>query len=302
MKSINNILVVVDPTVERDFVVDRVKLIAKKTGAKTLLYINNVNILTEHSYMYDGVDGEFFETRRKLFAEHYRNLLAQLEKEFRADNLQVSSLFSEQHHLAEAIIEQARKHKPDLVVKSTHHHGMLERALVTNTDWRLIRKCPAPLLLIKPQPWNEDGSVVTAVDPLHSKAAQSSLDHALITSTELVSGLLKQTPRVFHSYYPFISGMFPMSGESADYMQTIRQKHKDKLEELLSEHKITEENVHLSQGELVPKLIEYLKSVNANILVIGALSRNFLERAIVGNTAEKILEGCPCDILVIKPA
>lgn len=302
MKTISNILVVLDPTVERDFLVDRVKLIAKDTGAKIQLYINNVNTLTDHSYAYEGVDGEFFESQRRLFEEHYRHLLKQLEREFDAENLEVESVFTEQHHLAEAIIEQTKKNKPDLVIKSTHHHGMLERSLVTNTDWRLIRKCPAPILLIKPQQWHQDGSIVTAVDPLHSKAAQSSLDHELIRSTELLASLLNQTPGVFHSYYPFVSGMFPMSGESADYVKTIRERHKSKLEELLSKHTIAKENVHLSQGDLVPTLITYLKSVNANILVIGALSRNFLERAIVGNTAEKILEGCPCDILVIKPS
>ena len=69
----------------------------------------------------------------------------------------------------------------------------------------------------------------------------------------------------------------------------------------LSGYDIAEDNVELSEGELVPELIKYLKLVDANALVIGALSRNVLERAIVGNTAEKILEDCPCDVLVLKP-
>lgn len=302
MKNLESILVVIDPTVDRDFVVDRAKLIAKKTNAKVHLFINNANTLTEHSYIYEGVDGEFFETQRKLFEEHYKQLLESLLTEFREENIDVSSSFTEQHHLAEAIIDKTKAMKPDLVLKSTHHHSALERSLITNTDWRLIRKCPAPLLLAKPKPWQETGSIVTAVDPLHSKSAQSKLDQQLLSSTKIISGLLNQTAKVFHSYYPFVSGMFPMSGESADYLETIKGQHSQKLMELTASHDIPQDDVHLSKGDLVPCLIEHLNSVNANLLVIGALSRNVLERAIVGNTAEKILEDCPCDVLVLKPS
>jgi len=300
ISKINTIMVVVDPTVDRDFVVNRAKMIAKSTQAKVEFYINNANSLTEHSYIYEGIDGEFFETQRRLFEQHFRQVLTELEVEFKAENIAVNCSFTERHHLAEAIIKQAEKIRPDLVLKSTHHHSLIERSLVSNTDWRLIRKCPVPLLLVKPVPWKEDGSIVTAVDPLHNKAAQTTLDHHLIGSAELLASQLDQTPRIFHSYFPFVSSMLPMGGENPDHMANIRQLHETKLMELLEEHNIAEENVQLSQGDLVPTLITYLESVDANALVIGALSRNVIERAIVGNTAEKILEDCPCDVLVLK--
>ena len=158
----------------------------------------------------------------------------------------------------------------------------------------------APEATARLEAWHEDGSVVTAVDPLHSKAAQSKLDHHLIDSAELLAKRLDQTACVFHSYFPFVSTMFPMGGETAEHMSRIRQQHAEKLKELLADHAIAEDNIQLSHGELVPTLIKYLKSVNANVLVIGALSRNVLERAIVGNTAERILEDCPCDVLVLN--
>ncbi|MEQ9023536.1 MAG: universal stress protein, partial [Pseudomonadales bacterium] len=78
------------------------------------------------------------------------------------------------------------------------------------------------------------------------------------------------------------------------------QQHRRKLNELLKGFDIPNEDVHLVRGEVVPNLIKFLNSSHANVLVVGALSRNVVERAIVGNTAEKILENCPCDILVLK--
>ena len=300
MDPVKKILVVIDPTVERDFVVDRAILLARTCGAELVFYINNANTLTEHSYIYEGVEGEFFENQRKLFKQHYEKILEQLVEEAGKAKLTASSQFTEQHHLAEAIIEAAETVNPDLVLKSTHHHSPLERSLISNTDWRLIRKCEKPLLLVKNTDWHDQGSIVTAIDPLHSKDEQSVLDHVLLRGAIQLAGELKQEMRVFHSYSPFVSTLFPMGGESQEHIDRIREFHFYKIRELLADYSIDDEHIHLSEGELVPALIEFINEVNANILVIGALSRNVLERAIVGNTAEKILEDCPCDILVLK--
>ncbi len=301
MKTIEHLLVVVDPTVERDFVVERAKMIAKATRAKVTLFINNENTLTDRSYLYEGIDGEFFETQRQLFEDHYRKLLADLKSEFSKEDIETTTVFSEHHHLGEAIIEKVAEVKPDLLLKSTHHHALMERSVVSNTDWRLIRKCNCPVMLVKPNAWKENGSIVAAIDPFHRKADQTDLDHILLSYTELTSKLFEQTPHVFHSFFPFVSTMFPLGSEASDELDSMEKEHWDKLKEVLKDHDIARENVHLSAGELVPHLTKYLESADANLLVVGALSRNFIERAIVGNTAEKILEDCPCDLLILKP-
>lgn len=301
MQSIKSILVVVDPTVDRDFVVDRARLIAKATAAKVNLFINNANSLNQRTYMYEGIDPQFFLTQRKLFTDHSRQNLEKLAAEFAKDKINVTTDFEEQHNLAEAIIEQAKKLAADLVIKSTHHHNLVQRSLITNTDWRLIRKCPTALLLVKPNAWVAKGSIVTAVDPLHVKAEQSRLDHELLETTEFFAGLLQQDAHVFHSYFPFVSTLFAPGAELLEGMERIRQLHAEKLHALLASHKFAKANIKLSHGELVPNLVKYLTDTKANVLLIGALSRNVLERAIVGDTAEKILEDCPCDVLVLKP-
>lgn len=300
MQTIDNLLVVIDPTVDRDFVVDRARLLAASTGASTTFFINSANTLSENSYLYEGVDSEFFSTQRKLFKEHYEGILEELSEEFEAAGLEVSTAFSENHNLAESIIDQAAATEPDILLKSTHHHSTLQRTLISNTDWRLIRKCPSPLLLVKPGDWHEEGCIVTAVDPLHSKSEQSQLDRKLVDHTAGLSRLFKAEPWVFHSYYPFVSTLFPLGGETQEHLGRISELHRDKVMTLLEGSDIPDANVQLSEGDLVSELIRFLRSKQTNLLVIGALSRNVFERAIVGNTAERILEDCPCDILVLK--
>jgi len=301
MASLDSILVVVDPTVERDFVVDRAKVLLAASHASVRFFINSSNTLTQHTYAYEGMDGHFFEKQRLLFIEHYNKILESLLDEFTAMGINATSSFSEEHNLAEAIIAQAKEYEPDLVLKSTHHHTALRKSIISNTDWRLIRKCPAKLMLVKDREWLEDGSIVTSVDPLHAKAAQNKLDHLLIQTTESLATQLHQQARVFHCYFPFVSTMFPTVSETSSQVEELRQRHQSKLDELLASHNIEKEHVKMASGDLVPALVNYLEKSNANLLVIGALSRNVIERAIVGNTAEKILDDCPCDVLVVKP-
>ena len=221
-------------------------------------------------------------------------------EELGAANIEAEQHFSEHHHLAESIVEHSKSIKPDLVLKSTHHHSAIERSIITNTDWRLIRKCPAPLMLVKPSQWHTDGAVVAAVDPLHAKADQVKLDQVILAGTKYLSGALGAPLKIFHSFFPFVSTLFPMGGETVEHLDRIRGHHMSKMRDLIAGFDIPEDAVHLSEGDLVHNLITYVEDSKANLLVMGALSRNVLERAIVGSTAEKILEDCPCDILVLK--
>ncbi|NKB34024.1 MAG: hypothetical protein GKR91_13090 [Pseudomonadales bacterium] len=300
MDKIESLLVIVDPTVERDFALKKAKLIAKLSKAKVHFFINNANTLHKDSYIYEGIDADFFDTQKKLFRDHFEKQLHDHVDEFANADIEASYSFEENHHLAEAIISKAKELKPDLVIKSTHHHSAINRSLLSNTDWRLIRKCPATLLLVKPELWQPEGSIVAAVDPLHFKTEQSDLDSKIVETTAFLCKEFNLSPGIFHSYYPFVSTLFPMGGETKEHLDRIRQQHLDKVSELTNSVGIKQENIHVTEGDLIQSLVEYLEEVRGNVLVVGALSKNILERAIIGNTAEKILENCPSDVMIVK--
>ena len=44
------------------------------------------------------------------------------------------------------------------------------------------------------------------------------------------------------------------------------------------------------------------KKIGADFVVMGAVSRSGLKRVFIGNTAERVLDDLPCDVLVVKPA
>jgi universal stress protein E len=59
--------------------------------------------------------------------------------------------------------------------------------------------------------------------------------------------------------------------------------------------------VHLGHGHPVEVLQELAKRLRAGVVVMGAIARSRLKRAVLGNTAEQVLEWLPCDVLVVKP-
>ena len=51
-------------------------------------------------------------------------------------------------------------------------------------------------------------------------------------------------------------------------------------------------------GVAIPRMAEKL---DADLVVMGAISRSTLKRIAIGNTAERVLGDLPCDVLVVKP-
>ena len=82
-----------------------------------------------------------------------------LTKEFSLSGAEVDSGFRQENHLAESMLTKIKEIEPDLIIESTHHNR-LRRTIITNTDCRLIRKCPTPFLLVKPNGWSRDAQLV----------------------------------------------------------------------------------------------------------------------------------------------
>lgn len=300
MEYINNLLVIIDPDIDDDFVVERARLLAAAYRPRVHLYINKPNAITPDNNATRSLTSRLFRTRERQFSMHYRDRLTAIQQEFEALDIQAEAEFSAERHTADAILSRIRKHKPDLVLKSVHRQSTLARILITNTDWHLIKSSPAPLLLVKSRQWASDGSIMAAVDPLHAKAAQNQLDHLLLDTASSLAQHLGLKTRVFHCYFPDLSAMFPKVIDANDYIQEVRERHTVKIEELLKQHDMSMDDVILTRGDLVRTLQHCIQREKTNILVLGALSRNFVERTIIGSTAEKMLYDTSCDVLAMR--
>ncbi|MGI9245987.1 MAG: universal stress protein, partial [Steroidobacteraceae bacterium] len=87
-----------------------------------------------------------------------------------------------------------------------------------------------------------------------------------------------------------------------DLLDTERQRMTAAIRALADAQGIPERQVRVLQGaaaELLPRLAE---TSHAAVLVMGGIARGRLKEAIIGSTAERVLDRLSCDVLVVKPA
>jgi universal stress protein E len=208
--------------------------------------------------------------------------------------------------VTDSIVSRVRKSNADIVAIEAHKHSFLARLLLSQTDYDLIRQCPVPLLIVK-GPRTASGPVLAALDPWHANDKPKALDARIIAAAREVAELFGVPLRTAHVYSPlpdFVadSGIasltVPISlPEDKKYAATIRRQ----FSALNLKHKIAARNTHLQMGDPALVLPQLAKSIKAQILVMGAVSRSAVKRILIGNTAERVLDAVLCDILIVKP-
>lgn len=299
--QLKKLLVVIDPTSkDKQPSLDRASLVASRTGATLELLICDYNSALEDGFFTDR--GAQQRARTALLGERL-DWLEALAAPLREKGIQTTCKVRWGKPLYDEIIAHVKESAPDLVFRNATTHGTLQRLLFNNTSWQLIRRCPTPLWLVRDGDWRGQ-TVATAVDPVHSADKPASLDHRLIqASLELEKSGMQSL--YVHSYNPLPKTLV-LEAELVlaydDYLAEAEQRHKDAFSELFTQYPVKPAQQHLLKGvpeESIPRFVEENK---VDLLVMGAISRGSLENALIGNTAERVLENSDCDLLVIKPA
>lgn len=207
----------------------------------------------------------------------------------------------------EAIVRRAEASRADLVVAKSQPRSAAARFLLANTDWELIRHCPCPLLLVKGSGGYERAAVIASVDPFHAHDKPGHLDQRLIAAGQSVAALLRGELHVFHAYAPLVA-LVPTPGVQAapvwvppEAEEERRGQTRSAVDRLAERAGVPRARRHVAAGDVATQLAALVRRTRARIVVMGAVSRSGLKRLFLGNTAERVLDALPCDVLVVKP-
>jgi universal stress protein E len=289
MASEDTILVVIDPTAKEHPALGRAADVAARLGARVKLLICDYQ---PHIVGATFLDSKRMETAKRNFLGKHIDHLEQLAQKGRDRGIAMDIKATWDRPLYEGIIRQALECDARYVFKDTHFHSAVSRALFTNTDWHLIQCCPAPLWLVKPGTEFERPSILAAVDPMHEHDTTAALDVRILSDAFELAGQLDGTVDLFHAYNAF---------EEPDDPDQSRVAHETALQNLADEMQMSPKHVHLEAGSPVDLLPRIVADKPFDLVVMGAVSRSRLEHAIVGSTAENVLDHLPSDVLVIKP-
>jgi universal stress protein E len=298
MRPIRRILVAIkDPGAATLPAVAKAARLARACGAHLELFHSiRASIWANNSKAYEAALQDLHQTQRQQYLQRLGRIAARL----RLHDITVSTAVEYDYPPHEAIIRRARAIDADLVVAGrSNGNGLLQL-----TDWELLRRCPVPVLLVKRSGPYRHPNVLAAVDPCHAHSKPEDLDQEILGAAQQIAHSLQGKLHVVHAYPPIVLGAAAASvndSVAARLDGIAAADARTAFHRLIAGQDIPAARSHLVGNLPVPAINLVARKVHAQILVMGALSRTGLKRLIIGNTAERLLDHVPCDILIVKP-
>ncbi|MBU1193152.1 MAG: universal stress protein [Gammaproteobacteria bacterium] len=218
------------------------------------------------------------------------------------------------------IIRAVLRDGHDLVIKAPETGDWLDR-LIGSDDMHLLRKCPCPVWLIKPQTPKAHRRILAAVD-VHDIYPPAELESRRVLNQQVLEIAISLALADFAELH--IVHVWDAIGESAmrgvfmsateqqikSYVEQNRLRSEECLDRLINEMTcaLGEETMgylkphkHLVKGQARKEIPVIAKQIDADLVVMGTVARTGLPGFIMGNTAESILNQINCSVFAIKP-
>lgn len=206
------------------------------------------------------------------------------------------------------IIREVLRNKHDLVMITAEGDDNLKGTLFGNTTIHLMRKCPCPVWVIKPNKPVQFARILAAVD-----LAQDDLERAALASKiiELASSQARSGHSellIFHAWSMYGESVLRGRGGITNrVMETLLQEtknmHRQWLTDLLQKYPFEDlkHEIYLLKGDPGILLSKLVQAKEIDLIVMGTVSRSGIAGLLIGNTAEKVLHQVDCSILTVKP-
>ncbi len=298
--KLNLLLVVIDPGRPTQPALERATWLARKSGATLELLVCEYHGVLEGASLLDPPARE--EARERLLQER-QAWLEELARPLREEGLQVQTAVRWGKPLHQEVLARCEELQPDMLFKAASDHGPLRRLFLGNSCWQLIRHSRVPLWLVHHGDIGAYRRLCAAVDPTHSLDKPAALDHRLLSIANQLASLLGLEAHCLHCYAPLPPSLLfdsDLVNRYPQYLAESSQQHRKAFDELLRLYPQVQAHSHLVEGYPEETIPHVVREQSIDLLLMGAVSRSHLDSALIGNTAERVLEQVDCDLLVIN--
>ena len=300
MIKYRNILVVIDPSMESQPALYRAVEVARLQDNATITVFMSIY---DFSYEITSIlSVEERDEMRQGVVNQRQSWLENLISPYLNEGLDIRLKVIWHSRPSESILHEVSQTDYDLVVKSAHHHSLLESFIFTPLDWQLIRKCQLPVLLVKEHDWPADGNIVVALN-FSDEPDQGALNLKLFKEANHVAKLVHGKVHLVNAVpAPTVNIALEVPGFTPEiYNEAILAHHQGMMDEFAREHHVPTEQTHVVEGLPEDVLPEIAEQLDAELILLGSLGRTGWSAALIGNTAEQVVDGLHCDLLVLKP-
>lgn len=298
MIECKRILAVVDAERDNQPALSRAYELASKTGATVTAIMVVYDLSYDMTTMLSPDEREAM--RDAVTKEHAKWLAAHLKEQGFGE----TDIVVEWNNRAyESIIYYTLNNQIDLVVKATKKHDDLASVIFTPTDWHLMRKCPRPVLLVKEHGWPEGGEIIAAVNVGSEDDEHSALNDKLTIIANDYAALLHGSVNLVNSFpsTPLNIAIEVPEFDPDTYHDAVKNHHKKEMKSHALKYGIPDEKCVVKEGLPEKVIPQVAKKIDAELVIIGTVGRVGISAALIGNTAEHVIDELNCDVLAIKP-
>lgn len=316
MKQFKNILYVVEPGRESGTALERAVILAENNQARLTVVTVIPPVRANIGMVAGGLIPADLEAR--TIDNHKQELETLIKPYLKRNKIEtrvlVGTTFLE-------VIRDVMRHAHDLVIKCPESPDWLDR-FFSGDDMHLLRKCPCPVWMVRPEAKISYHRILAAVDVDDNHPAdQLQTRHALNTMIMELAGSLAVSEfaelHVVNVWDAFgesslRNGMFMQrpGSEVDNYVEQVRRHHAQLLDTLINEVTATlgqdaidyiNPQLHMPKGIARKEIPELTRLLEADCIIMGTVACTGVPGLFMGNTAETILEQLDCPVLAVKP-
>lgn len=208
--------------------------------------------------------------------------------------------------VTQEIIRFVLKNQSDLVVITAEGNAGFAQQIFGSVSSQLIRKCPVPLLVVKPGESRPFKRIMAAIDPVVVSEDHEGLNESIL---KMANGLAERDGGELHIVHSWVlvgeSLLLGRGGLTEAALAEVFDKESRRRLKLVSEAVgrtgVTKFVPHVAKGEPANVICQIIQRSHVDLLVMGTVCRTGIPGFLIGNTAESILDKVECSVLVIKP-
>ncbi|MCX4024822.1 universal stress protein [Endozoicomonas sp. SM1973] len=275
MEALKRILVVVNPEATGSFALKRAKLIAQATGATIHLLACNKR---PNNQWEDWLNAQ-------ASTLHQEGL-----------NAIPHQAWHESFH--ETVIHFQQAERCQLIIKEAIQENEVKRLINIPVDWKVLRYTTVPVLIVKQtSSWCKQ-PIVAAIDAYPQDDNHQILNDVIVNYAQAITEFSESDCHIITAYPPpMLSSPDPVFQNAA----LLEDKYRQACQKYLDMFSMSPQQLHIGEGPATSLIPTLVKKLNAPLIVLGTVARKGLSGAVIGNTAEYLLDELDCDILTLRP-
>ncbi len=203
---------------------------------------------------------------------------------------------------AHALVDYARKEEMDLIAVGTHGRSGLKRLLLGSVARAVVAESDIPVLVARERSGSDGDQpiqrILVPLDLSDNSVSGLRAAHKLAT-------LFRAQLEIVHVLERFA---FPVSLTTIKTLRDLVPDVEERVHRMVVdlvkdlEGPYIPHQIHVREGTPAPVILDYVKELGCDLIVMTKRGLSASERFVVGSTTEKVLHGASCSVYVEPPA